>query len=335
MSRYFAASLKNISFGVILLSIIGVTSATISSPARAPATDVLLAVRDVMATPDDKIDFAKAKLTFDKLYDPATDIDGRLKEIDEMAQTIRTMAGSSAPPRLRLVMLRKYIYEAGPWNQNNPFQYDLSDPFGRKPANRLLSTYLATHRGNCVSMPILFAALAQRLGLNATLSTAPGHMFIKYTDDVTGKTFNLETTSGAYPARDVWIRKIMPMTDKAIANGLYMKTLSRKEALAVMAGIVLEHEFAEKKYQEAWDGLAWKDTSGKARAFLAETGNPYQRIALDPDGSAGIPWGIQDVPQTFVVDGRGVVRARIAGEMSKDVSSRQLLPSIAGAKKTS
>ncbi len=206
-----------------------------------------------METPDDKIDFARAKLTFDKIYDPKTDIDAGVRQIDAMAQTIRTMAGASAPSRLRLIMLRKYIYERGAWNGNNPFQYDLTDPFGQKSVNRLLSTYLATHRGNCVSMPILFVALAQRLGLNATLSTAPAHVFVKYTDDVTGKTFNLETTSGAYPARDAYIRQNMPMTDAAIANGIYMKTLSKKESLVVMAEIVLEWEFAQRRFQEAWD----------------------------------------------------------------------------------
>jgi hypothetical protein len=95
--------------------------------------------------------------------------------------------------------------------------------------------------------------LAQRLHLKATLSTAPGHMFVKYTDDVTGKTVNLETTSGAYPARDVYIRQNMPMTDEAVANGIYMKTLSRKEALVVLAGVVIEREMADGRYQEAWD----------------------------------------------------------------------------------
>ncbi len=43
------------------------------------------------------------------------------------------------------------------------------------------------------------------------------------------------------------------MTDAAIANGLYMKTLGRKEAVAVLAEIVLEREFADNEFQEAWD----------------------------------------------------------------------------------
>lgn len=200
----------------------------------------------MMSLPDDKIDFARAKLTFDKLYDPRTDVEAGVRQVEAMARTIKAMAGPSAPARRRLAMLRKYIYEAGAWNHDNPYAYDMSDPSGlHKPANRLLSTYLRTHRGNCVSMPVLFVALAQRLGLNATLSTAPNHIFVKYIDDVTGQTVNLETTSGAYPARDSYIRRNMPMTDLAVANGLYLKTLSRKEVLVAMAGIVIERAMVD------------------------------------------------------------------------------------------
>jgi regulator of sirC expression with transglutaminase-like and TPR domain len=233
-------------------SVGGIRTARSEAPTPRPLGDVQV-VRAVFSTPDKRIDFARAKLAFDKLADPTIDADASLKEIDYMEQTIRTMAGPSAPSRLRLITLRKFIYEPGLWNDNRPFQYDLTDPFGRKPENRLLSTYLRTRRGNCVSMPILFVALAQRLGLPATLSTAPGHIFVKYFDDVTGKTVNLETTSGAHVARDVWIRQNMPMTDQAIANGVYMKALSKKEALVVMADVVMEHEIHEKHYQEAWD----------------------------------------------------------------------------------
>jgi regulator of sirC expression with transglutaminase-like and TPR domain len=203
-----------------------------------------------MAVPDNRIDFARAKLTFDKLYDPATDIDAALGQIDAMARTIKAMAGPGAPPELRLIALRTYIYKAGPWNQNNPFTYDFADPLGRKSSNQLLATYLRTRRGNCISMPMLFVALMQRLGLNATLSTAPHHVFVKYRDSREGRWINLETTSGGKPARDVWLRHLFSMTDKAIANGLYMKTLSKKESLALMADIVLAGESEHGRYDE-------------------------------------------------------------------------------------
>jgi hypothetical protein len=91
------------------------------STALRDAPDPVRIVGRVMETPDDKIDFARAKLTFDKIYDPKTDIDGGVRQIDAMAQTIRTMAGPSAPSRLRLIMLRKYIYERGPGTATIPF----------------------------------------------------------------------------------------------------------------------------------------------------------------------------------------------------------------------
>jgi cytochrome c biogenesis protein CcmG/thiol:disulfide interchange protein DsbE len=79
-------------------------------------------------------------------------------------------------------------------------------------------------------------------------------------------------------------------------------------------------------------GLVQKDTPEKIRAFLAENGNPFARIALDADGRASIEWGVYGVPETFVVDGRGIVRARIVGEVTQEVLEKQLLPAVAEAK---
>ena len=82
----------------------------------------------------------------------------------------------------------------------------------------------------------------------------------------------------------------------------------------------------------AFYGLVQKDVPAKVRAFLAENGNPFQRIALDADGRASIEWGVYGVPETFVIDGRGIIRARIVGEITQDVLTNQLLPAIASAK---
>jgi len=129
----------------------------------------------------------------------------------------------------------------------------MSDPLGTKIVNKLLPNYIATRRGNCVSMPILFLILATRMDLPVTLSTAPLHFFIKYADDVTGQTINLETTSGAYPTRDEWIRKQAPMTDQAITNGVYLRALTIRETLAAMAAVVLEADVDQRRSQEGID----------------------------------------------------------------------------------
>lgn len=165
------------------------------------------------------------------------------------------MAGPNASTIQRLAAVRRFIYVSGDWNGHEPFQYDLGDPLGKKMANKLLPAYLATRRGNCVSMPILFIILADRMGVHVTLSTVPFHLFVKFVDDATGKVYNLETTSGGYPARDIYYRQKVPMTDEAIKNGLYMKTLSRKETVTVIAELLLEH-FAATKQDTKVIGIA-------------------------------------------------------------------------------
>jgi cytochrome c biogenesis protein CcmG/thiol:disulfide interchange protein DsbE len=82
-------------------------------------------------------------------------------------------------------------------------------------------------------------------------------------------------------------------------------------------------------------GIAYRDKPKAARAFLDEMGNPFARIAR-ADGKIGIEWGISGVPETFVIDGRGIVRARIVGALTDDGKyADELLPAIAKAKETS
>ena len=80
-------------------------------------------------------------------------------------------------------------------------------------------------------------------------------------------------------------------------------------------------------------GFVYKDKSAVARAFLKEVGNPFSRIGLDADGRAGIEWGVYGVPETYVVDGRGIVHERFVGELTPDIVSSRLLPAIAAAAK--
>lgn len=79
-------------------------------------------------------------------------------------------------------------------------------------------------------------------------------------------------------------------------------------------------------------GLAWKDTRAKARAFLDEVGNPFSRVVLDEEGRAGIEWGISGVPETFIVDGRGIVRERFVGPITEETLEKDVKPAIERAR---
>lgn len=222
----------------------------------ADTSTVASAVQAIIDAPPDQLDYAKAKLAIDRLIDPSINADRTLSEISAMVSTVRRMLATIPPVEAkksieRLRALQAFVYRPGPWNDNQPFQYDLDDPFGQDLSAKLLPNYLASRRGNCVSMPILFLILGERLGLDLSLSTAPLHVLVKYTDDQTGETYNLEATSGAGFTRDSWYQKKSPMTERAIENGVYLKHLSRQETLAVMATLVADHLIEMKRHEEA------------------------------------------------------------------------------------
>lgn len=66
-------------------------------------------------------------------------------------------------------------------------------------------------------------------------------------------------------------------------------------------------------------GLNYKDSVPAAEAFLAELGNPYSAIGSDPDGRAAIEWGVYGVPETFIVDREGTIRAKHVGPLDAEV----------------
>lgn len=62
-------------------------------------------------------------------------------------------------------------------------------------------------------------------------------------------------------------------------------------------------------------GLNYKDQPVNARRFIGTLGNPYDAIGVDPTGRQSIEWGVYGVPETFLVDAQGVIRAKHVGPL--------------------
>lgn len=219
-----------------------------------PSTSPARFVRSIVDAAPADLTFADAKLKVDIYVDPFIDtaaIRNEIARLSDAADRIARAGGGRATDMDRLQAVRIVLHTAGAWNDGRPFAYDLDDPFGQTPGAQSLSGYFATRKGNCVSMPMLFLAVGERLGLDLTLSTAPLHVLVRFTDRADGRTWNVEATSGGGFARDAHYRRILPMTDEAIRNGVYMKTLSRREALALIATPVLDHLLATGRYDDA------------------------------------------------------------------------------------
>ncbi len=75
-------------------------------------------------------------------------------------------------------------------------------------------------------------------------------------------------------------------------------------------------------------GLNYKDQADAAQAWLAKQGNPYNVSVMDSDGRTGIDYGVYGVPETFVIDKRGVVRYKHTGPSQPGDLEKLFLPLI-------
>jgi cytochrome c biogenesis protein CcmG/thiol:disulfide interchange protein DsbE len=76
-------------------------------------------------------------------------------------------------------------------------------------------------------------------------------------------------------------------------------------------------------------GINYKDPPDQAQAWLAELGNPFEKIGVDRNGRVGIEWGVYGVPETFVVDAEGRIRHKHVGPIQARDLEQTLLPILA------
>lgn len=75
-------------------------------------------------------------------------------------------------------------------------------------------------------------------------------------------------------------------------------------------------------------GLNYKDEAQAANTWLGKHGNPYYVSVMDADGRTGIDYGVYGVPETFVIDKRGVVRYKHTGPVQPGELESIFLPLI-------
>jgi cytochrome c biogenesis protein CcmG/thiol:disulfide interchange protein DsbE len=63
------------------------------------------------------------------------------------------------------------------------------------------------------------------------------------------------------------------------------------------------------------NGIAIRDRAEDVAAFLGRYGNPYARIGADDVSAVQLSIGSSGVPETFVIDGRGVIRYQHIGDI--------------------
>jgi cytochrome c biogenesis protein CcmG/thiol:disulfide interchange protein DsbE len=75
-------------------------------------------------------------------------------------------------------------------------------------------------------------------------------------------------------------------------------------------------------------GLNYKDQREDALRWLKQYGDPYSASFYDPEGRVGIDYGVYGVPETYVIDRKGVIRFKHIGAVTPQVLAQKIIPLV-------
>lgn len=93
---------------------------------------------------------------------------------------------------------------------------------------------------------------------------------------------------------------------------------------------VIEHPFLMQLEERGVDivGVNYKDEIGNALSYLNRGGDPFSMSIQDSLGQFALDLGITGAPETFVVDGDGIIRQHIVGEINEANWQQRVKPCL-------
>ncbi len=75
-------------------------------------------------------------------------------------------------------------------------------------------------------------------------------------------------------------------------------------------------------------GLNYKDAREDALPWLKRNGDPYKLTVHDLAGRIAIDYGVYGVPETYVIDRKGVIRYKHVGPITPEVAEKTIVPLV-------
>ena len=66
-------------------------------------------------------------------------------------------------------------------------------------------------------------------------------------------------------------------------------------------------------------GINYKDNPDNTIKWLKNLGNPYSDVPVDDNGRIAIDWGVYGIPETFIVNSKGIIKYRHVGQITKKI----------------
>ena len=261
---------------VVLLSALLILA---GPPAKADEQAVPDDIEKILALPEDKIDIGIAALTFaHDAFPDDTAIQAFSKKIDHLVEEVRAlqadararhMPGVSDGPIDTILATSEVIYN------REGFTYDHASHSSHNALNEFLPGIIERKHGICTTMPMLYMAVAQRLGLQMYIVQTPQHNFLRV-NDPTNTIRNFEATSNGTVSDERYIRE-ENITPALIKSGAYMRPLTHHQYLAELLGI---------------NARLWRNRGQYDRAIA------YEQRALEIDPQSPLP--LLGIMQTYL-----------------------------------
>ncbi|OFX13070.1 MAG: thiol:disulfide interchange protein [Alphaproteobacteria bacterium RIFOXYD12_FULL_60_8] len=127
-----------------------------------------------------------------------------------------------------------------------------------------------------------------------------------------------------------------PLPGRGEATGLSSENLKGEVTLVNFFGswcvtCKLEHPFLMRLKElklVPLHGIDFNEPAEKGMIWLAQGGDPYDRVGSDPNGRVVLDFGLTGAPETYLVDQQGVIRYRHQGAMTQEVWDAEIWPLI-------
>lgn len=93
---------------------------------------------------------------------------------------------------------------------------------------------------------------------------------------------------------------------------------------------IIEHPFLMQLEERGVNlvGVNYKDDIGDALGYLNRGGDPFSMSIQDLSGQFALDLGLTGAPETFVVDGEGIIRQHIIGEVNESNWQSRITPCL-------
>jgi len=200
-------------------------------------------IQAILSLPEDQIDAGVAAITFAAEIYPDINKDAYIARFSDEANAAKATIdqfGKYDPVSIVQALNTYYHFKFAA-------RYDMS-PGGRDDKdNYFLTGMMDRHMGQCMTMPMFYMAIAQRLGYPVFSVQAPEHTFVRYVDPRLPKGFlNIEVSGqGISLLSDAEYVHWLNISQQGIKSGAYLRTLTRRQWLGILlleSGVVFSHE---------------------------------------------------------------------------------------------